>query len=131
MKKYISNLEELNEEERRTGKISYSRLIERISNNLILCNNIVNIDESLFDNIVLGEIYDEETEEYTEIYQYFIIDIDDYTIEKLQEANCNDLIIAYSEALENYILMVDHLGTAWSYVMTDIEYTTKYEEADI
>lgn len=131
MKKYVGNLGELNEEERRTGKISYARLIERISDNLILCNNIVNIDENLFGNIVLGEIYNEETEEETEIYQYFIIDIDDYTIETLQEAKCNDLIIAYSETLENYILMVDHLGTAWSYVMTDIEYTTNYEEADI
>ena len=131
MKKYVSNLEELNGEEKRTGKISYKRLIERVSNNLILCNNIVNIDESLFDNIVLGEIYDEETEEYTEIYQYFIIDIDEYQIEKLQELKCNDLIIAYSEALENYILFVDHLGTSWDYVMTDIEYTTNYEEADI
>ncbi len=131
MKKYVSNLKELNGEEERTGKISYRRLIERVSDNLILCNNIVNVDESLFDNIVLGKIYDEETEEETEIYQYFIIDIDEYTIEKLQEANCNDLIIAYSEALENYILMVDHLGTSWDYVMTDIEYTTNYEEADI
>lgn len=131
MKKYVSNLEELNEEERRTGKISYARLIERISDNLILCNNIVNVDESLFDNIVLGEIYDEETEEETEIYQYFIIDIGEYTIKTLQKAKCNDLIIAYSEALENYILMVDHLGTSWDYVMTDIEYTTNYEEADI
>lgn len=131
MKKYVSNLEELNGEEKRTGKISYRRLIERVSNNLILCNNIVNIDESLFDNIVLGEIYDEETEEYIEIYQYFIIDIDEYQIEKLQELKCNDLIIAYSEKLENYILFVDHLGTSWDYVMTDIEYTTNYEEADI
>ena len=131
MKKYVSNLEELNGEERRTGKISYKRLIERVSDNLILCNNIINIDESLFDNIVLGEIYDEETEEATEIFQYFIIDIDEYQIEKLQELKCNDLIIAYSEALENYILMVDHLGTSWDYVMTSIEYTTNYEEADI
>lgn len=131
MKKYVSNLEELNREEKRTGKISYRRLIERVSNNLILCNNIVNIDESLFDNIVLGEIYDEETEEYIEIYQYFIIDIDEYQIEELQELKCNDLIIAYSEKLENYILFVDHLGTSWDYVMTDIEYTTNYGEADI
>lgn len=130
MKKLV-DLKELNEEEKRTKKISYARLIERICNNMILCNEIVNIDDFLYDNIILGSAFDEEYDDFIEIYQYFIIDIDEYTIEKLQNLNCTDLIIAYSEKLQNYILLVDHWGTSWDYVMTDIEYTENYNEADI
>ena len=125
IKKYV-NYKELNEEEKKTNKISYRRLIDRISNNLILCNNIVNIDNNIFDNIVIGEI----PEDY-EIFQYFIIDIDEWTIKELQNIKCFDVIIAYSEILENYILLVDHFGTSWDYVMTDIEPTEKFEEADL
>ena len=125
LKKYV-NYEELNEEEKKRNKISYKRLINRITNNLILCNNIVNIDSNIFDNIAVGEIPED-----SEIFQYFIIDIDEWTIEKLQNKKCYDVIIAYSEILENYVLMVDHFGTSWDYVMTDIEPTENIEEADL
>ena len=125
IKMYV-NMEDLNEEEKRTNKISYRRLINRITDNLILCNNIENIDNNIFDNIVIGEISED-----SDIFQYFIIDIDEWTIEKLQNKKCYDIIIAYSEALENYVLMVDHFGTSWNYVLTDIEPTANYDEADL
>ena len=125
LKKYV-NYEELNEEEKKRNKISYKRLINRITNNLILCNNIVNIDDNIFDNIAVGEIPED-----SEIFQYFIIDVDEWTIEKLQNKKCYDVIIAYSEILENYVLMVDHFGTSWDYVMTDIEPTENIDEADL
>lgn len=125
LKKYV-NYEELNEEEKKRNKISYKRLINRITNNLILCNNIVNIDGNIFDNIAVGEIPED-----SEIFQYFIIDVDEWTIEKLQNKKCYDVIIAYSEILENYVLMVDHFGTSWDYVMTDIEPTKNIDEADL
>lgn len=125
LKKYV-NYEELNEEEKKRNKISYKRLINRITNNLILCNNIVNIDNNIFDNIAVGEIPED-----SEIFQYFIIDVDEWTIEKLQNKKCYDVIIAYSEILENYVLMVDHFGTSWDYVMTDIEPTENIDEADL
>lgn len=125
MKKYV-NIEELNEEEKRTKKISYKRLINRICDNLILCNNIEDIDQGIYENIEIGEI------DYNyEIYQFYIIDIDTYTLEKLKKLNCNDVIIAYSNILDNYILMVDHYGTSWDYVMTSIGYTEDIEKADI
>ena len=53
------------------------------------------------------------------------------TLKKLQELNCDDLIIAWSETLEEYVLMVTHFGTSWDYVLTDIEPTTILEEADL
>ena len=129
MKKYISKLEDLNEYEREHNKISYRRLIERIGD-IWLFNKAYELSNYDFE-MVLGDIYDEENDEYTEIYQYYLININPYTLELLQKANCKDLIIAWSETLEEYILCVDHFGTGWDYVLTDIEPTTDYNEADI
>lgn len=129
MKKYISKLEDLNEYEREHGKISYRRLIERLGK-IWLFNQAPDLCDYDFE-IVLGTDYCEEEQTYVDIYQYYLIDIDMYTIEKLQELNCKDVIIAWSETLQEYVLMVDHFGTSWDYVLTDIEYTTDFEKADI
>lgn len=77
---------------------------------------------------ICGSDYDEENDEYIDIYQYFLIDlcIDEEALKELS----SDLIIAWSETLQNYVLFVDHLGTSWDYVITNIEYTTDYKEAD-
>ena len=53
---YVSNLEDLNEYERENNKISYARLCDRVFNNMVLCNNIVDVDETLFDNIICGDV---------------------------------------------------------------------------
>lgn len=129
MKKYISKMEDLNEYEREHNRISYRRLIERIGD-IWLFNKAPELSNYDFE-FVLNSDYDEENEEYIDIYQYYLININPYTLELLQKANCKDLIIAWSETLEEYILCVDHFGTGWDYVLTDIEPTTDYNEADI
>lgn len=129
IKMYV-NLEDLNEYEKEHKKISYKRLIDRISNNIWLFNNAPKLSEYDFE-FEIGNDYDEETGEFIEFYQYYLIDINPYMIEKLQKLKCKDVVIAWSEKLEEYVLMVDHFGTSWDYVLTDIEYTTKYEEADL
>ena len=129
MKKYVSRIEDLNEEEKRSGKISYRRLIERVGDTWLF-NKAPELSNYDFE-FVLNSDYDEENEEYIDIYQYYLININDYTLELLQEKNCTDLIIAWSEKLESYILCVTHFGTSWDYVMTDIEWTLDYNEADI
>ena len=129
MKKYISKLEDLNEYEREHNKISYKRLIERVGD-IWLFNKAYELSNCEFE-LILGDIYDEENDEYIDIYQYYLININPYTLEILQKANCKDLIIAWSETLEEYILCVDHFGTGWDYVLTDIEPTTDYNQADI
>ena len=129
MKKYISKLEDLNEYEREHNKISYKRLIERVGD-IWLFNKAYELSNYEFE-LILGDIYDEENDEYIDIYQYYLININPYTLEILQKANCKDLIIAWSETLEEYILCVDHFGTGWDYVLTDIEPTTDYNQADI
>ena len=113
----------LNAYEIENGRLSYKTAWERITGNapLVLCNNITQIDEYIYDNVVIGSLYDEDTDNYAEIYQYYITSLTDWDIEFLQKYASNDFIIAYSEVLENYILCVDHFGTSWDYVLTDIE----------
>lgn len=127
--KFYCNLEDLNKEEKRTNRISYRRLIERIGK-VWLFNKAPELSNYDFEYEV-GTDYDEENDEYTEIYQYYLIDADNYTLEKLREINCDDVIIAYSETLEEYVLMVDHYGTSWDYVMTSFEPTENLGEADL
>ena len=127
--KFYCNLEDLNEEEKRKNRISYRRLIERLGM-VWLFNKAPELSNYDFEYIVNSD-YDEETDSYFDIYQYYLIDIDQYTIDKLNEAKCKDVIIAYSETLEEYILLVDHCGTSWDYVMTDIEPTEDFNKADL
>lgn len=123
--KIYKKIEKRNEMEK-NGYASYRTLVNRFVDNLVLCNNILQLDEFLFDNIVVGEI-----SENTEIYQAYIIDIANYNIEYLQEnlENTNDIIIAYSDMLDCYVLLVDHFGTSWDYVPTDIKLTDDLNEA--
>ena len=118
-----SRFEKLNEYEKEHKRVSYRTLLDYYDISCILCNNIVNVDECLFDNIITGEI-----DENTEIFQYYIINASEWDIENIQEKYSDELIICYSEQLENYILCVDHFGTSWDYVLTDIEWTTDLEE---
>ena len=132
LKKYISSLKDLNENEKNTKTISYRRLINRISNNIFLLNNAPELADYDFE-FICGSDYDEETEDYIEIYQYYLIDLC-ITEDELQgdlKALQNELIIAWSEKLQNYVLCVDHLGTSWDYVPTGVGYTTDFDKADL
>lgn len=139
LKFYVSNMEDLNEYEREHNKISYIRLINELFTDIILCNNI----SKLFYNYIgdkyceplleIGEDYNHETDEYLDIYQYFIVNCSSYTyrlFEKYREQLGNELILYYINELDIYILGVTHFGTSWDYVLTDIEPTTDYNEAN-
>lgn len=124
--KFYCNLEELNEEEKKNNKISYRRLINRISNNIFLFNEAPKVSNYDFE-FVCGNDYNEETDEYIEIFQYYLIDLS-YNEEDFKNLD-DDLIIAWSETLQNYILMVPHFGTSWDYVLTDLEPTENFKKA--
>lgn len=116
MKIYVRK-EDLNKEELRTGRVSYGRIIERFANNnIVLCNNIDGLDSSIWDNI------QGEHEEMEDIYQYYLCDLSGYEKEKLIECG---VIVSYSDMLDLDVIMVDHYGTRWDYVMTDVEWTTE------
>ena len=126
---YVSDEEQLNEYERECKRISYKTFISRYTNgNLLLCNNIAEIDECLYDNVEVGSLYDEESDEYAEIYQYYLADFTEWELEELRNLYNDEVIICYSEKLGLYVVCVDHLGTSWDYVLTGIKYTTSWEE---
>ena len=105
-------------------RCNYSQIFYSDSN-MILCNNIPQVDEHLFDNIENGDFviyYDENGNECDEenavdqvekeIYQWYLID--DSTAERLKRSTSE--LIFYSEKLGVYVLGVTHYGTAWDYV---------------
>lgn len=110
----------LNEYEKEHKRVSYANVCDRFLNNMILNNNIYEIIGNSIGyeewELYNGTNYDEETDEYSDIYQYYIINgYIDLFIEYLP-----DEIIFYSEKLDMYLLGVTHLGTAWGYVLTDV-----------
>ena len=129
IKMYV-NMEDLNDYEKEHNRISYRRLIDRISNGIWLFNKAMELSDYEV-NYEVNSAYDEETDSYAEIYQQYLIDISDYMIKNLNDIKCKDVIIAYSEKLEEYILLVDHYGTSWDYVLTDIEPTENFDEANL
>lgn len=124
MKKfYISNKEELNDQELKTGCVSYARIVKRYISDLVLCNDIVDIEE-----YIEGQLYDSyEDLEDLEIYQYFVCNLNEFEKEILQEYG---ILLAYSNKLNVDILCVDHFGTSWDYVMTDVEWSTDWKECE-
>ena len=113
MYRYIHE-KDLNEYEKTNKRLSYKNLFYN-DEGLILCNNIADDYEYL--ELVNGEDYDEENDEYEEIYQYYIISDD--TAKRLIDNT--DKLIYYHNRLDIYVLGVTHYGTSWDYVLTDFE----------
>ena len=138
IKMYVK-MEDLNEYEREHNKISFKRLVNKLFTDMILCNDITKLfyadingtyNEVEFE---IGNDYDEENDEYIDVYQYFIVDFNNYTYSLMQEYAeqlGKEFILYYINELDLYILGVTHLGTGWDYVLTDIEYTTDFNKAD-
>ena len=61
----------MNTETKKDFYTTYDVAVNWLHNSYVLCNNIVNIDESIYSNMRF-EYYDEETESYAEIYQWYI-----------------------------------------------------------
>lgn len=97
---------------------TYSKAVDWCKNNFILCNKIVDIDSTIWDNFQTP-IYNEEEDRYTEIYQWYITDCSEMDIEWLTKNF--DLLFTYSELLGCYVLAVDHCGTSWDYVACEVK----------
>ena len=97
-----------------TKYTTYRIATEWLHNDYILCNNIAEIDESIWDNCRFN--YEDED---GEIYQYFITDASESDVAWLEE-NFPDLLFTYSDKLDCFILCVDHCGTGWDYVATPV-----------
>ena len=98
------------------GFLDYATLAKAFD--AVLNNDIINKTYEIgYWEIENGSDYDEEAEEYTDIFQYYIISDNGAEILK----NWTDEIVFYNEELDMYVWGVTHYGTSWSYVLTDIK----------
>lgn len=102
----------------------YYTAVHWLGSAFVLCNEIVENDESVIDNIEYPESMNEEDRERCEIFQRFLTNMSEEDKKWMQE-NFPDLIFSYSDKLDLWILCVDHFGTMWKGVST----TTNCENA--
>ena len=103
------------------GYVDYSTLAK--SFDAVLNNDIM--AKIGFENfeLVNGSDYNEEEDEYEEIFQYYIIS--DAGLQILQDYT--DEIVYRSEDYDLNIWCVTHYGTSWTHVLTDIKIETEAE----
>ena len=103
------------------GYVDYSTLAK--SFDAVLNNDIM--AKIGFENfeLVNGSDYNEEEDEYEEIFQYYIIS--DAGLQILQDYT--DEIVYRSEDYDLNIWCVTHYGTSWTHVLTNIEINPEEE----
>lgn len=89
-----------------TRQTNYYNAVHWLNNNLIMCNDIPKIDESIWGNMRFNT-YDEETETYTEIFQWFLTDCSESDVEYLERSF--GLLFTYSEKLIVLVTMTIYL----------------------
>jgi hypothetical protein len=146
--KYASSYAKEQAEKYGVKRLDYRGLAELVGD-MIMCNNIPQVDETIWDNVHCGSLYyisddaeddyaeyladyenscdDEEPKTYQEwlednredyerevdIYQYYLIR-DPYWLEKAGE------LVLYSDKLDCYVWCIDHWGTGWDYVLSNL-----------
>lgn len=111
-----------------SDNINYLTLFNFLFNDSILCNNIANVD---CDFLLNNEFHycdnvEEYDEDYNEYYQYYIVDVDAWRLEKYKEylKECkkeSNIDLFYSDVLECYVVGISHFGTSWGCVPTNIK----------
>ena len=98
------------------GYVDYATLAKAFD--AVLNNDIISKTFEIgYWDIVNGSDYDENNDNYAEIYQYFIISANGAEI--LQEYT--NEIVYYNEELDLYVWGVTHFGTGWDNVLTEIK----------
>lgn len=98
--------------------ISYEELAKRVGDCILANTAREEIAKEYWDIAEFcGQRYNEEYEEFIDVYQSYIISkqgaeyLRDYTNE----------IVVYSEELDLYFWEITHYGTAWSHVFTSVK----------
>lgn len=104
----------------KNGYVDYRTLAKAFD--AVLNNNIFEAMDFGEWELESGCDYDEETESYEDIFQYYIVS--DNGAEILKEAG---EIVYYNEKLDMYVWGVTHYGTSWDYVLTDIKLELREE----
>jgi hypothetical protein len=102
----------------KTYKTSYYKAINYFHSNIILCNNITEIDNSIFEN----QRFNEDLENYSSAYMYYITDLAADEVEFI-EKHFTDILFTYSNLLDCFVLCYQFCGASWHGVAvnTDIE----------
>lgn len=104
------------------GYVDYRTLAKAFD--AVMNNSIISNTQDIgYWEEVNGSEYDPETDEYIEVYQYYIIS--DYGASILQDMT--DEIVWYNSELDMYVWGVTHWGTSWDYVLTDIRCNVGYD----
>ena len=106
------------------GNLSYATLCKLCFTDMILCDNITEIDESIYDNLEWQP--DEEDEEEDDdwkssIYQFYLVDTNNYFFEQYKE----NFLMSYSNKLELWVLCVSHFGTSWKNISSGVKIVDK------
>lgn len=104
--------------------VNYYTLINFLFTDSIMCNNILNVNENYLNcQLECGN------DENIDFFQYYIVNIDpwrfDQYVEYCKQLNIEPLTIYYLENLDIHLLAVDHFGTSWDYVPTNIKIEKK------
>lgn len=117
------NKEKMGDYEIERGYASYRTIVEYGIRDIVLCNNIVDVDEGVYMHLYDENIIDDNTE----IFQYYLCNISEF--DKQWCKDCG-LILSYSDILDCDVLCVDHFGTSWDYVLTDVKLFDDYDELE-
>lgn len=108
------------------GFVSYKTICDYYIGDMVLCNNIIEIDPSVWDNMQISEMA-EYSEEYPEIFQYYLCHLTEWEEEDAKKAG---LLLSYSNKLDCDVLCVTHWGTSWDYVLTDVKLFDNWEDLE-
>lgn len=96
-------------------RTSYYVAVNYLNNSYILCNNITEIDPSVYDNMRFS--YYDEDDNAIDIYQWYLTSAYESDVEWLEKSF--GLLFTYSDLLDCFVLCVDHFGTSWHGVSCD------------
>ena len=119
----IKNTKRMGEYELEQGYASYKTIVDYFIGDIVLCNSIIDVDYDIINNIDIDE--EHEDIENFEIFQYYLCNLGQFEREQAKKAG---LILSYSDILDCDILCVDHFGTSWDYVLTDVKLFDNYED---
>lgn len=104
----------------KNGFVDYGTLSKAVGD-CILNNTIYDACYGDF-GIISGCDYDRETEEFVDVFQYYIVS--ERGAELLQDVG---EIVYYNQFLDLYLWGITHFGTGWDYVLTNIPITSESE----
>lgn len=100
---------------------NYYVAVHWLNNSFIACNNLPEIDSSVFENARF-----DFCNPANEVFQWFITSCSDSDVKFLEE-HFAGLCFTYSDLLGHWVLCVTHWGTSWDYIhcFTDLKYAER------